>query len=596
MPIRTPFIQTLVTFSALLALTTSIAHAKSLKEFWNETNLGVDNLKGAVYTTNCYVNDKQFQACVAALRALAGAARSQSTILAPEFSAQAKNCTPIESFGPLTWCEMAERANPQLKPAAAIAKRTADLLADNEAMRKTRDVSAKPFERCMAFSQGRDPQTCLKRSPSVDFDSAVDHIWAEVKKQRADALPLAAGIALNAFMNVVFDPHTDFKPVSLMKENLSGTQSFVGIGITIGTKDDKVVIASLVEGGPAHLAGLRPRDIIQKIDRTAVKAPAGNMEDALKRLKGAEGSAVRLELLRGGQTLEITVVRKPIVTKNVQTKVIESQGHKIGYLRLNVFSDDACAPVKAGLTELKEQKVESLVFDLRDNRGGSLSQALCIGGLFVGKKVIVKVQDQDSDKQQELRSEQEKMFDLPMVTLINALSASASELVSGALQDYQRSWIAGARSFGKGSVQINQDFKEFFFFQWMRALFPSEAAHQTTEGVKNLSLSFTIQRFFQPTGRTNQSVGITPDIALDPFPGATDDDKVAFREENLYTNALPPLGKPWVQPRPQDVAAIESCMASTGKADTLYAQRKDDVIPPDYQVLKAQDLLTCVKH
>ncbi len=243
----------------------------------------------------------------------------------------------------------------------------------------------------------------------------------------------------------------------------------------------------------------------------------------------------------------------------------------MAYIRLRSFSNIAdCAEIAVSLVDLQQKGARGVILDFRGNQGGIVNEAVCIGNLFIGPETIVKEEAIDTKEVRSLGKKRDALTDLPMITLINAKSASASELVAGALQDYRRSWIAGERSFGKGTVQAPQDF-----------------APDGTNRILDVQIKQTIKRFYQPSGRTNQIVGITPDFPIDPKPNATEDDRFAIREVDLFDNALSSLGDPWLQPRPARVAKIQACARTRGTAQSKAS-------PADYQLSVAQDLLDCV--
>jgi carboxyl-terminal processing protease len=214
--------------------------------------------------------------------------------------------------------------------------------------------------------------------------------------------------------------------------------------------------------------------------------------------------------------------------------------------------------------------VSGLVLDLRGNLGGLIDQAVCIGGLFLGREVVVKVKDLDRDSFEELSSSKPAATDLPLVVLIDAGSASASEIVSGAIQDHQRGWLLGERSFGKGTVQANMNFwnDKIVFYR-------------------------TVQRFYQPTGRTNQQVGISPDFEVPATPSATEEDRFRLREADIFPHGLGAVGPMWAQPRPEEARKVNGCVAGEKLADKVFAEAKARGHAVDYQLLRAEETLRC---
>jgi C-terminal peptidase prc len=381
--------------------------------------------------------------------------------------------------------------------------------------------------------------------------------------------PLLAGEMSNAYLAAAMDPHTHVDPQQEMNDRMSqADQSFSGIGVVISESAGQVVVQQMIEGGAAVAAGLQAKDIFLAINGESVVGK--DVSEVSSKVRGPEGTTVVLTIERKGHPLTLQVKRAKVFTPNVSSKMVSDMGPKIGYIKLESFMDEnGCTKITSAITDLIMQGAQGFIIDLRGNGGGLVTEATCIGALFLGRKLIVQEKTMDGKLTESLSGERSAMTNLPMATLIDSNSASASEILSGALQDHQRSLIIGDRSFGKATVQA--------VTPWTSTLMKAE----------------TVARFYQPSGRTNQIVGITPDIAVEPFPGATEDDKFALREADLYTNAVPALGKPWVQPRPKLMSEIRACMKAHGRADRLYAAGKDRAIPPDYRLLAAEEALEC---
>jgi carboxyl-terminal processing protease len=233
---------------------------------------------------------------------------------------------------------------------------------------------------------------------------------------------------------------------------------------------------------------------------------------------------------------------------------------------------NACEVIGQKIEKLTADGAKGLVFDLRGNGGGLLDEAICIGGLFAGQKVIVKVKDLEANSFEDKPSFHDSITSLPLVILIDAGSASASEVVSGAMQDHRRAWILGERSFGKGTVQAPQPFLS-----------------------RDIVLFRTIQRFYQPLGRTNQLVGIFPDFEVPATPDATADERFRLREADIYPHALKAESGDWKQPRPDEVSAVGACVAKDSLAKKAYAAAKAKKAAVDYQLLSAEEVLKCGK-
>ena len=293
------------------------------------------------------------------------------------------------------------------------------------------------------------------------------------------------------------DPHSAYlppEPFKEMKVEMSG--AFGGLGIEIGVKEGKLTVIAPIEDTPAFRAGIKANDHIIKIDA----APTRGMStvDAVKLMRGPKGTGVTLTISRVGspQPLVFPLVRDIIVTKSVKYRTLE-RGY--GYVRISQFRERSGEEFVGALRTLHEQNggaLKGLVLDLRYNPGGLLDQAIIVANRFIGENIrdglIVYTKGRGSGaKRQYLASIGEKEPHYPLVILINGASASASEIVAGALQDQGRGIIMGTQSFGKGSIQ---------------SILPLAGG---------AGLKLTTARYYTPKGRSIQATGITPDIQVD---------------------------------------------------------------------------------
>lgn len=332
------------------------------------------------------------------------------------------------------------------------------------------------------------------------------------------------------------------------------------------------MIQSTVNGGPSQAAGILPNDILISINGTPLLGIG--IEEVVKMLRGPEGTEVRLELQRLEEAISITVVRRRITIENVTYTLVRNFDQNFAHIRVQSFMDDhLCKKIEAMLNRAEnDDGAKGVILDFRGNQGGSVDQAVCMGRLFVGPQVIVKFRYLNEQRFENLMDNRSQVTRLPAVVLIDALSASASELVAGALQDYRRAWIVGEKSFGKGSVQRGQPLP----------------FHPSLLSLKTIAL------FYQPSGRTNQMVGILPDFEAATKPDATEDERFFAREADLFPNAIGHDGPEWSQTRPADVARIENCASVGERALKRYAEMKStSLIPVDYQLLRASEVLVC---
>ncbi len=304
------------------------------------------------------------------------------------------------------------------------------------------------------------------------------------------------------------DPHSQFFDKKTFKEFREGTSGrFVGVGIEIGMEDGLVKVVSPIEGSPAFRAGLKSGDLITKIDDTVVKGLT--MDQAVKKMRGEPNTKVVLTVFRKTETrsFPVTIVREEIRVQSVRAKLVEP-GY--GWLRVSQFQDRTVEDFAKKLEDLYKQEpnLKGLVLDLRNDPGGLLEGAVAISAAFLPSDVVVVTTNgQIADSKATFKASPEyymrrggsdplrKIPDavkkVPMVVLVNEGSASASEIVAGALQDHKRATIMGAQTFGKGSVQT------------VRQLGPDTA------------LKITTARYYTPSGASIQAKGIVPDVMLD---------------------------------------------------------------------------------
>lgn len=286
------------------------------------------------------------------------------------------------------------------------------------------------------------------------------------------------------------DPHSSYlKPESFKDLQIETKGSFSGIGIEITMKDGVLSVVSPIEGTPAFEKGVKAGDKIIKIDDESTKDIS--LMEAVNMLRGKKGSEVTISIFRKGFTelKEITIVRGVIPLQSVRTKILEPG---FGYLRITNFQSKTTKDTRIALNKLiNNNPIKGLVLDLRNNPGGLLDQAVKIADLFLNKGLIVFTKGRLKNQNLEYNSHSGgSKYDFPIVVLVNEGSASASEIVAGALQDHQRALILGVQTFGKGSVQT---------------VFPMN---------NGSGLRLTTARYYTPNGTSIQAKGITPDIIV----------------------------------------------------------------------------------
>lgn len=304
------------------------------------------------------------------------------------------------------------------------------------------------------------------------------------------------------------DPHSSFLTPELFKEFQVETKGeFGGLGITISIKDNILTIISPIEDTPADKAGLKAGDKIIRIDGK----PTTNisLEEAVEKLRGKPGTKVTITIFREGtdKPFDVTITRDIIVIKAVKARVIDN----IGYVRLTQFKEDAAKELKDAIKELEKEDIDGIILDLRNNPGGLLTEAVNVSSMFLpnGKTVVYTKDREGNEKHLKTKLIGYNDTETPMIILVNEGSASASEIVAGALQDYKRALILGQTTFGKASVQT---------------IIPMG---------NGSAIKLTTARYYTPKGRSIQNVGIKPDIDIKQGSIQYTDNRTFMREFNL---------------------------------------------------------------
>src|SRR5512147_873563 len=385
------------------------------------------------------------------------------------------------------------------------------------------------------------------------------------------------------------DPHSAYLDAEGFKDLQVGTQGeFGGLGIEVGMEDGFVKVVSPIEDTPAFKAGVKPGDLIIKLDDTPVKGMTLN--DAVKRMRGKPGSPIKLTSARKGvdKPIVLTLTRAVIKIRSVKSKLLEN-GY--GYVRVTQFQEHTGELLAEALKTLyKDNKapLKGLILDLRNDPGGLLNGAVAVTAAFVKPdSLVVYTEGRTEDAKMRLTASRENYLrpmqsdylknlpegvkQVPMVVLVNGGSASASEIVAGALQDDKRAVIMGTQTFGKGSVQT---------------ILPLG---------NGTAIKLTTARYFTPNGRSIQAKGITPDIIVEEATVTEGEAASRLREADLERHlANPQGGTPEVkQPAPQPQSAVPPAPA-TPKVEDKPAE---DGTPPDivskndYQLNQALNLL-----
>ncbi len=301
-------------------------------------------------------------------------------------------------------------------------------------------------------------------------------------------------MAVKGYVEGLNEPYTHYYTAEEFEEYISAVEdSYVGIGVVISIDEEagKIIVVAPVENSPAYMAGILPGDYILEVDGTPYSAE--EMNECVSAIKsGKEGTNVNIKIERGGQTMDINVERREISNESVDSKMLDNN---IGYVRITAFntSDDKSSETTytefvSAVEELKSQGMQKMIIDLRDNPGGVLDVVCDIADYLLPEGIITYTETKDG-KREEYRSDASE-YNIPMAVIINKNSASASEILTGALKDYDRAEIIGETSYGKGIVQSVYPFMD------------------------GSGMSMTIAKYYSPNGICIHGVGIEPDYAV----------------------------------------------------------------------------------
>lgn len=486
-----------------------LSKVKSVEEYWAETGLGAPSLEELLQEGSCQSSERYFLACANAVLSVAqryGLSISTDGHIVPENQILGQTLSEKEMLAP--WRVLISRK---------------------------------------------------KNLPAISFLQ----LWRKFQSEhvKIKELSFVVGLGINGFLSVFKDPHTYLMPADLYKEVIAkSNHRSLSIGIVLGRDDAHYFIKKVIEGSAAYQAGLRKGDAILSVN--GKKADDMPMYKLSEQLKGEEGSKLSFTLLREKQIKFLTFLRSESMLPSVSHEMVN--GIKpVGLLTINKFSSDSCSEAKAALQDMVIQGMQGLLLDLRDNPGGQMDEASCIVSLFVGphKKVFqVKTLDpSESDGEEVSYGHENIVYKGPMAVLVNSGSASASEIVAGALQDYKRASLVGEKTFGKGSFQEGELWSE-----------NNRIAIFETKGF-----------YYLPSGRTPQLVGLQPDIAV----GFKD--RFALREGDQFTFPLKPI---------EDTVDTGFSLASAFLSTTLETctSYESDLLPEsDPEMKEARRLLSC---
>ena len=402
-------------------------------------------------------------------------------------------------------------------------------------------------------------------------------VFSQIKQMYVDEIDDET-LFNNAIRGLIegLDPHSSYlEPVDQSKVSESTMGKFGGLGIVIGTKGDYIEVVSPIDDTPAYRAGLKAGDIILQIGDQNVSQI--NLEEGVKLMRGAPGTTIKLTIGRPDIAPFVVEITREIITVTSAKGLLLEDG--IGYLRIAQFQRPTAEVVEkiiGDLVEKNESDLDSLIIDLRNNPGGLLDSSIDISNLFIDEPgIVVYTEGRTPSSNMSFPTKPGDILNgAPIVVLMNVGSASASEIVAGALQDHKRAIIMGEESFGKGSVQSMMGLQDGY------------------------GLKLTTARYFTPSGRSIQAKGISPDIALDNISLKSEDeeDSIDFSsQEKDLKNSLSAQDEEETTSEDPTELTPEEILKSQDEITDARDQEYVDLLMEDYYVHEAVNVLKALK-
>lgn len=318
--------------------------------------------------------------------------------------------------------------------------------------------------------------------------------------------------AVKGYVDALGDPYTTYYTKKEMKTIMEETNgNFVGIGVYM-TKDlekNAILIIKPIENSPAEKAGILPGDLITKVND--VEYTGDKLEEASNKIRGEEGTKVKLEIYRNGETKTFELTRTKVVVSHVTTKVLNND---IGYIAISDFEGECASEFETKYKQLEKQGIKKLIIDIRNNGGGIVDEALKIANMLVDKDSTLLITKDKSDKEEVTKATEKPIINIPTVVLVNEYSASASEILAGALKDNGKATLVGTKTYGKGIIQ---------------------ELHQLSDGS---GLKITVSEYYRPNHNAIHKIGITPDVEVDLSEDVKQQTTIQEKDDNQLQKAI----------------------------------------------------------
>lgn len=492
---------------------------KTSEQYWTETDLGSSELEGLLANESCYAGQQTFLACVNAINQIA----------------EKYDLTLTSGSDSSTLKARLKRIEPQ------------DI--------EERSTEKKQLEKWLPFFEKEEV------SPGISFLEIWHQLDQKYIKPSERSAVIASGI--NGFLSIYKDPHTYIMPLAMYEEVIASSESRnANVGFVARRNQGRLIVRKVFEGSPAEIAGIHKGDQIIAINGQKISNLLSSRVYDLLKMNSSYRIGFQIERPKAGGKEQkfIELMKTEMTYPSVASKVLEGS-RRVGLVTIHKFSKSVCDMTRAQIQSLKEQNIQGIMLDLRDNPGGQVEEAACIVNLFVDKGTLLfETRYLESSKPaDQYITEQEPVYKGPVAVLINSGSASASEIVAGALKDQNRAKLIGEKTFGKGSFQDGRIWGPN----------PKIALFQT-EGL-----------YYFPSGWTPQMVGLEPDITVN-FNLAENS-----REQELFFNPIKPIDS-WPGTQSLSWLTEREC-----DRDMDLLASMDAATEADPQMKKAQAWLSC---
>lgn len=469
----------------------------NLDDVWNDVAVDLLWLQSGINSKNCSISTKSYFGCVMAVETFATVLKKNLEVIPVSQLAGKK---PYFSASRLALVEVPEPVITTPKEAYSF------------------------FEKVRSSLNARFLVASAEflKAPTTDFEILLNEINQQAGQNVKPSLIVATA---SKFLESARDPHTSMMPTKKLEQSYQENgDSFVGIGIEFMPLDQGLMVRRIVKGSGSEKAGIQVGDIVVGIEGKLIKDPKD--ESIVSTLRGNENTSVRLTILREKVKFDVSVVRTKIVSPVISSNSIDFNGKAYAYIRLtNFMYNNICTEFATVIESWEKENIAGYVLDLRNNPGGNVAIAACVGGAFLGEKQVLSYFEKKTifgSVFQPLPTQSRVVTKKPLSVLINAYSASASEIIAGAFKDYGRAYIVGQTSFGKGSYQ----------------------GCQKMPSLESLTVCSTNGLFFGPSGNTNQTVGVVPHISVFINKEPSDLETYSIREAQMYLFPLEPKTMP----------------------------------------------------